>query len=151
MGVIAAVAGAVVGLVGWFAAAPRLEAFAGHRIDRFAVPWGLVALGMVLAVATAAGSAWWPARVAARLPVILALSARPPKPHPAHRPALLGGLLIAVGVSCLGLANQARAPLIILGALAMALGILFISPLGIRALRVAAGGRRWRCSSRCVT
>ena len=45
--------GTVVGLAAWIAAAPRLEAFAGHRIDRFAIPWDLVALGMLLAVVTA--------------------------------------------------------------------------------------------------
>lgn len=140
VGVIAAVAGTVAGLALWIAVAPHLQSFAGHRIDRFAIPWSLVALGMVLAVATATGSAWWPARVAARLPVTLALSARPPRPKPAHRPALLAGLLIMAGVACLALANQSRPPLIITGALAMALGILFISPLAIRAL--GAAGKR---------
>jgi putative ABC transport system permease protein len=137
VGVMAAVAGTVAGLALWFAVAPHLQSFAGHRIDRFAIPWSLVALGMVLAVATATGAAWWPARVAARLPVTLALSARPPRPKPAHRPALLAGLLIVAGVACLALANQSSAPLIITGALAMALGILFISPLAIRALGLA--------------
>ena len=138
VGAIAAAAGTVSGLALWLAAAPHLQTFAGHRIDRFAIPWSLVALSMVLAVAAAAGSAWWPARAAARLPVTLALSARPPQPRPAHRPALLAGLLIVVGLGCLALANQARPPLIIAGALAMALGILFVSPLAIRALGAAA-------------
>ncbi len=140
VGVIAAVAGTITGLALWLAVAPHLQSFAGHRIDRFAIPWSLVALGMVLAVATATGAAWWPARIAARLPVTLALSARPPRPRPAHRPALLGGLLIVASVACLALANQSRPPLIIAGALAMALGSSVISPLAIRALG-AAGAR----------
>ena len=89
VGVIAAVAGTVVGLAAWIAAAPGLDTFAGHRIDRLAIPWDLIALGMLLAVLTATAAAWWPARAAARLPVTLALSARPPRPRPAHRPALL--------------------------------------------------------------
>ena len=101
VGAIAAAAGTVAGLALWLVAAPHLQTFAGHRIDPFAIPWGLVALGMVLAVATATGSAWWPARAAARLPVTLALSARPPRPRPAHRPALLAGLLIVIGAGCL--------------------------------------------------
>jgi putative ABC transport system permease protein len=138
VGAIAAAAGTVSGLALWLAAAPHLQTFAGHRIDPFAIPWSLVALSMVLAVAAATGSAWWPARAAARLPVTLALSARPPRPRPAHRPALLAGLLIVIGLGCLALANQARPPLIIAGALAMALGILFVSPLAIRALGAAA-------------
>jgi putative ABC transport system permease protein len=140
VGGIAAVAGTAVGLAAWIAAAPGLESFAGHRIDRFAIPWALVALGMLLAVLTATAAAWWPARAAARLPVTLALSGRPPRPRPARRPAVLAGLMIAAGVGCLGLANQARPPLIIAGALAMTLAILFISPLAIRAL-AAPGGR----------
>ncbi len=138
VGAIAAAAGTVSGLALWLAAAPHLQTFAGHRIDPFAIPWSLVALSMVLAVAAATGSAWWPARAAARLPVTLALSTRPPRPRPAHRPALLAGLLIVIGLGCLALANQARPPLIIAGALAMALGILFVSPLAIRALGAAA-------------
>ena len=138
VGVIAAAAGTVVGLAAWIAAAPALDAFAGHRIDRFAIPWDLVALGMLLAVVTATAAAWWPARAAARLPVTLALSARPPRPRPAHRPALLAALMIVAGVACLALANQTRPPLIIAGALAMALGILLISPLAIRALAALA-------------
>jgi putative ABC transport system permease protein len=140
VGVIAAVAGTVAGLGLWLAVAPSLQSFAGHRIDRFAIPWSLVAFGMVLAVATATAAAWWPARVASRLPVTLALSARPPRPKPARRSAVAAGLLIVIGLVCLTLADQSRAALIIAGALAVALGILFISPLAIRAL--GAAGRR---------
>jgi putative ABC transport system permease protein len=140
VGLIAAVAGTIAGLAAWIAAAPGLDTFAGHRIDRLNIPWDLVALAMLLAVVTAIAAAWWPARAAARLPVMLALSARPPRPRPAHRPAMLAALMIAAGVVCLGLANQTRPPLIIAGALAMTLGILLISPLAIRAL-AALGGR----------
>jgi putative ABC transport system permease protein len=140
VGVIAAVAGTVVGLAAWIAAAPGLDAFAEHRIDRLNIPWDLVALGMLLTVVTATAAAWWPARAAARLPVMLALSARPPRPRPAHRPAMLAALMIVAGVVCLGLADQTRPPLIIAGALAITLGILLISPLAIRAL-AALGGR----------
>ena len=45
-----------------------------------------------------------------------------------------------LALACLALANQASGPLIISGALAMALGISFISPLSIRVLTTA--GRR---------
>jgi putative ABC transport system permease protein len=140
VGIIAAVAGTVIGLAAWFAVAPRLEAFAGHRIDRFAVPWDLVVLAMLLAILTAAGAAWWPARAASRVPVVSALSARPLKPRPARRSAIAAVLLIGPALACLALANQTSGPLIIFGALAMALGISFISPLSIRAL--TAAGRR---------
>jgi putative ABC transport system permease protein len=140
VGIIAAVTGAVIGLAAWFVAAPHLEAFAGHRIDRFAVPWDLVALGMLLAILTAAVAAWWPARAASRVPVVNALSARPLKPRPAHRTAIMAVPLIVLALACIALANQTSGPLIIVGALAMALGITFICPLSIRVL--TAAGRR---------
>ena len=140
IGLIAAVIGAVTGLAAWFAAAPHVQAFAGHRIDRFAVPWDLVVLAMLLAILTAAGAAWWPARAAARVPVVNALSARPLKPRPAHRSAIVAVLLIVLSLACLALANQTSGPLIIVGALALALGVSFISPLSIRVL--TAAGRR---------
>lgn len=141
IGLIAAAAGAVTGLAAWFAAAPHLQAFAGHRIDRFAVPWDLVVLGMLGAVITATGAAWWPAHAASRVPVVAALSARPPdRPRPAHRTAILAALLMALSVACLAVAGQASGPLIIFGALTMALGVLFISPVSIQALNTL--GRR---------
>jgi putative ABC transport system permease protein len=134
VGAIAAVAGAAVGLVAWFVAAAHLESFAGHRIDAFAVPWALVAAGMLLAVVTATGAAWWPARIASRVPIVNALSSRPAKPRPARRGAIVAVALIALAVVCLAAANQSSGPLIVLGAVAMALGVLFISPLSIRLL-----------------
>jgi putative ABC transport system permease protein len=140
VGIIAAVTGTVIGLAAWFTVAPHLEAFAGHRIDSFAVPWYLVVLAMLLTILTATGAAWWPARAASRVTVVNALSARPLKPRPAHRTAIMAVLLIVLAVACLALANQTSGPLIIFGALAMALGISFLSPLSIRVL--TAAGRR---------
>jgi putative ABC transport system permease protein len=140
VGIIAAVTGAVIGLAAWFAAAPHMQAFAGHRIDRFAVPWDLVVLAMLLAILTATGAAWWPARAASRVPVVTALSARPLKPRPAQRSAIVAVLLFVLALVCLVVANQTSGPLIILGALAMALGISFISPVIIRVLTAAGHG-----------
>jgi len=140
VGAIAAVVGTTGGVLVWIAAAPRLETIAQHRIDRLDLPWWAIGTGMFLAVGTATGAAWWPARSVARVPVVAALSARPPRPKPAHRSAALAGLLVAIGVGCLVLANQRSVPLVIVGTVATALGILFIGPLAIRAL--AAVGRR---------
>jgi len=140
VGAIAAVVGATVGVLGWIAVAPRLETIAAQRIDRLDVPWWAVGTGMLLAVGTATAAAWWPARSVARIPIVRALSARPPRPQPAHRSAALAGVLLVIGVGCLVLANQTSVPLIIVGTVATVLGILFIGPLAIRAL--AAFGRR---------
>jgi putative ABC transport system permease protein len=140
VGATAALVGTTVGVLGWLAVAPWLETVAAHRIDRLDVAWWAIATGMLLAVGSATAAAWWPARSVARIPVTLALSARPPRPKPAHRSAALAGLLAVIGVVCLAVADQQRVPLIVAGAAATALGMLFIGPLAIRAL--AAAGRR---------
>jgi putative ABC transport system permease protein len=143
VGAIAAVAGTALAGAGWIAVAPRLETAAGHRIDRFDLPWWLIGAGMLLAVGTATAAAWWPARTAARIPVTLALSARPPRPKPAHRSAVAAGILVVIGVVCLAVGidprrDQANPALVITGTLAIVLAILLASPLAIRVLAAAA-------------
>ncbi len=138
VGVIAAITGGIAGLAGWAAVAPQLETIAGHRIDRFAVPWLQVALGMLLAVGAASAAAWWPARTMARVPVTRALSGRPPQPRTTRRSLVLAVLLIAGGVASLmagidATKDEANAGLVIAGVLAIPLGIAVCCPLAIRA------------------
>jgi putative ABC transport system permease protein len=146
VGLIAAVAGTLTGAACWMLLSPLLETAAGHRIDRLSVPWVLVVVVLVLALVTAVGAAWWPARTVARVPITEALSSRPPRPRPTHRSGWLGVIFFVVGAGCLVLADQSKPPLLIAGALAMALGILFVSPLAIKAL--AALGRSARIGVR---
>ena len=75
----------------------------------------------------------------ARVPVTLALSARPPRPKPAHRSAILAALLIAAGIGSLVLSDRSSAPLIIAGILATILGTLLLGPLAIRLFARPAG------------
>jgi putative ABC transport system permease protein len=143
VGAIAAAAGTALALAGWVAVAPRLETAAGHRIDRFDLPWWLIVAGMLLAVGTATAAAWWPARSVARIPVTLALSARPPRPKPAHRWAAAAGLLVVIGVVCLAVGidprrDQANPALVITGTVAVVLAVLLASPLAVRVLAGAA-------------
>jgi putative ABC transport system permease protein len=144
VGAIAAVAGTAVALVAWIVVAGQLEMAAGHRIDRFHLPWWLVGAGMVLAVVTATAAAWWPARTVARIPVTVALSARPPRPKLAHRSALAAGLLLVIGVASLAsgidsVHDRANPLLVIAGTIAIVLAIPLGSPLAIRAVAAAAG------------
>jgi putative ABC transport system permease protein len=143
VGALAAAAGTAAAVLGWIAVAPRLEVAAGHRIDRFDLPWWLIGAGMLLAVVTATAAAWWPARAVARIPVTLALSARPPRPRPARRSAVAAGLLVAVGVVCLAVGidpkrDQANPLLVITGTVAVVLAIPLASPLAIRMLAAVA-------------
>ena len=139
VGTIAAVTGTLVGAVLWMLLSPLLEAAAGHRIGRLSLPWPIVLVVVVLTLVTAVGAAWWPARTVARVPITEALSSRPPRPRPTRHTGLLGLVFFVVGAGCLVLANQTTPPLLIAGMLAIALGILFISPLAIKSL--AALGR----------
>src|SRR5205085_5984928 len=66
VGVAAALVGGLLGILAWIVAAPAVEAAAGHRIDRLALPWGLIGECLALAVIAAAGAAWWPARAMAK-------------------------------------------------------------------------------------
>lgn len=140
IGVTAALIGALIGLASWIAAVPLIEPAVGHRIARFNVPWWLIGTGMLLAVLTATGAAWWPARAVARIPITLALSGRPPRPKPAHRSAALAGALVVGGAASLVLADQTNLLLIGFGTVAILLGVLLIGPLAIRALSIAARG-----------
>jgi putative ABC transport system permease protein len=139
VGIVAAVTGTAVGLTGWMALAPRLESIAEHRIDRFNLAWWALGAAMVLTVITAVTAAWWPARSAARMPVVAALSGRPPRPQPAHRFAAVGGVLLAGGLACLAFSERKSAVLIVTGIVATTLGVLSVAPLGIRRLAAAAG------------
>jgi putative ABC transport system permease protein len=132
VGAIGALIGTAAGLALWLAIAPTLETAVGHRLDRLSLPWPLLAMVVFVAVVGATAAAWWPGRAVSRVPVMLALSARPPRPKPAHRSAIVAALLIAAGIASLVLSDRSREPLIIAGILATLLGTLLLGPLAIR-------------------
>src|SRR6266542_1536563 len=121
------------------ALAATLESAVDHRIDRLSLPWPLIAAAFILAILGATAAAWWPARTVARLPVMLALSGRPPKPRPARHAAIAAAALIAVGIASLALSNRERPPLIIVGIVATILGCLLLGPPAIRIFSSMAG------------
>ena len=143
VGVVAALVGTALGLGSWIVLAGHVEEAMGHRIDPGDLPWWLVAAGMVLAVLTATAAAWWPARSVARIPVVQALSARPPRPHPAHRSLVVAAVLVVAGFA--GLATgidtsdgSAQPLLVVGGVLATVVGMLLLSPAAVRLLPVVA-------------
>ncbi|MFU8870402.1 FtsX-like permease family protein [Micromonospora sp. SL4-19] len=140
VGAVAAVLGTAIGVAAWLLVAGRVETAAGHRIDRFDLPWPTIGAGMLLAVATATAAAWWPARAIARTPIMSALSARPPRPRPARRTAVVAAVLLASGVTCLVLSGGKNPVLISAGTVATAVGVLFVGPAAIRVLAAARGG-----------
>ena len=139
IGAIAAIVGTTLAILLWVLVVPSLEDAVGHRIDRFDVPWWLIGGSMLLAVVTATAAAWWPARTVARMTTVSALSGRPPRPQPARRSAILAGPGLIVGVALLTLAGDPldgwiNVALLLVGTLALILGVLSVCPLAIRAL-----------------
>ncbi len=147
VGAVAAVVGIAIALASWIAIVPALETAVRHRIETFDVPWWLIGTGLVLAVLTATGAAWLPAKAIAGTPVVSALSNRPPKPQAKRRSAVAAALLLVTGSICIALGsdpfqNWINGVLLVGGTAALILGILFASPLAIQALALIRG----RCS-----
>jgi putative ABC transport system permease protein len=132
VGAIAAVIGTAVGLVAWVVFAPTLESAVDHRIDRLSLPWWLIVTTALAAILAATAAAWWPGRAVARLPVVTALSGRPPRPRPARHSALAAAALIAIGMGCLALSDRKTELLVVVGIVATILGALLLGPLAIR-------------------
>jgi putative ABC transport system permease protein len=140
IGVIASVAGTAAGLLLWLGLAPRLDTSVGHRIDPLTLPWSLIAIAALVAIATPTAAAWWPARAMARIPVTLALSARPPRPNATTRSsAVVTTVCLAAGATCLALSHRSNPLLVITGIVAIVAGMLLVSPLVIRVLARTAG------------
>jgi putative ABC transport system permease protein len=139
VGAIGALIGTVVGLALWLAVVPTLEPALNHRLDRLSLPWLLLGSIVLVAVLGATAAAWWPGRAVARVPVALALSARPPRPRPARHSAIVAVVLIAAGIGSLVLSNRERPPLIVAGIVATILGSLLLGPLAIRLFSRVAG------------
>ncbi|MEP7114291.1 MAG: FtsX-like permease family protein, partial [Ilumatobacteraceae bacterium] len=142
-GLVSAAIGTGAALVGWFTWSSSLESAANHRINSSDIPWWLLAAGVGLALLTTTAAAWWPARTTARVPVVTALSGRPPRPKRAHRSALAAVAFFAVGYVCLAKGidkdGVAKAFPFVGGPIAIVLGILFLCPIAIRALALIAG------------
>ncbi len=150
VGGIAAVIGAALGVLGWTAVAPAVETAAAHRIGRFDLPWHLIAGCMGIAVVAAIAAAWWPARTVARMPVMAALSTRPGHPAPARRSLVVAMALTALGMVAIVVADpvstHVRPVILVVGLLAVVVGVVLGAPAAIGSLRVPA--RRCRLAPR---
>jgi putative ABC transport system permease protein len=146
-GMVAALAGAVLGFAAWFAYAPSLQQDTGHAVDAANLPWWAIAAGIVLPVATSVLASRRPAATMARVPVVAALSGRPAAPKALHRSAAPGIIVFALGVVCLAFAGgpsgQTRHSTLLLlgGPVAVVVGIFLLAPLAISLLAAGAGPR----------
>ncbi|MFY9672317.1 MAG: FtsX-like permease family protein [Trebonia sp.] len=158
VGATAALAGTVLGLVAWFAYAPTVQRDTGHAVDAAHLPWWAFAIGILLAIATSALASRRPAKTMAAVPVVTALSGRPAPPKAAHRSALPGVIVLAVGLACLASAGGLNGlagyngpgssgggngqTLFLLGGLVAAItGVCLLAPLAISVLAAGAAPR----------
>ncbi|HVT77177.1 MAG TPA: FtsX-like permease family protein [Acidimicrobiales bacterium] len=143
VGVFAAIGGAVAALGLWLGLQPQLEHLVNHRMNVTDFPAWVPLATSSLAIAAATAASWWPARSIARVPVIEALSGRPPQPATVHRSVvvalgLLAGGWVAIDAGVNDVKGSANGLLLIPGALAVVVGVLVLSPIAIRTLARAA-------------
>jgi putative ABC transport system permease protein len=97
-GVVGAVAGLVLGFLAWLAYRPQAENSAHHLMGVFQLPWTVIGISMVLAIAATYFAASRPAKAIARTPIVAALAGRPPAPRRTRHlavPVGLGFLVLA--------------------------------------------------------
>ena len=148
VGVAAALVGAVLGFAAWLAYVPTLQQATGHVVDATNVPWWAFGIGVLFAIATSVLASRRPAKTMARVPVVAALSGRPAPPKAVHRSALPGVIVFAVGVACLaftggwnGAGGGRDALLLLVGLVAVIVGIILLAPLAVSVLAAGAGPR----------
>ena len=144
VGVVGAVAGALLGLAGWLAYRPHLESSAHHLIGAFQLPWIVIGPAMALAVVATYFAASRPARSITRLPIVAALSGRPAPPKRVHRSAVPGIVLLVIAAFLFWYtgksSNGGGAPELVLGFVALIAAVILLSPLFLATL--ARVGRR---------
>jgi putative ABC transport system permease protein len=148
-GAVVGLAGALIGLVLGFAAwllyRPHLEASAHHVIGMWALPWTVVVLAVVLAMVATYFAASRPARAVVRMPIVAALSGRPPPPRQIRRSAVPGLVLVVIAFVVLGLSGSQNgdgggAPELVVGLVLLVPGVILLAPFCLSAL--ARVGRR---------
>jgi putative ABC transport system permease protein len=146
VGVVGALAGAVLGLIGWLAYRPHLESSAHHLIGTFALPWVVIGPAIGLAVLATYFAASRPARSITRIPLVAALSGRPAPPKQVHRSAIPGVVLLVVAALLFVYTGKSNGNggsgglSLVGGFVALIAAVIMLSPFCLAIL--AAGGRR---------
>ena len=144
VGTAAVAAGSVAGFGAWLAYVPHLQAATGHVIDPLALPWGVIIIGMALAVITAMLAARQPARTLARVPVAAVLSGHPPQAKAVHRSARTGLTTLAAGLVLLLFTGDGRGGgpgSQLIGLIATSAGMCLLTGICVSVLAGAAGPR----------
>ena len=135
VGVVGALAGAVLGLAAWLAYRPSLESSSHHLIGAFQLPWNVIGPAMALAVIATYLAAARPARSITKVPIVTALSGRPASPKRVHRSAIPGVVLIVISAVLFWYTGKQSggggAPELVLGFVTLIAAVMLLSPFGL--------------------
>lgn len=140
VGSAGAVIGAALGVGAWFVAVPGFEGTVNHRIDPFNQSWLSIGGAMILAVVTSILGSWWPARSAAKTPIVSALATRPAPPRASHRRAVPGAVVAMGGLVAVAFTPTSQPLFVALGIGATVVGLLLVVP-GTTSLLAFLGAR----------
>jgi putative ABC transport system permease protein len=141
VGVAAVIAGGIVGFGAWLAYVPHLQVATGHVIDPLGLPWLVIITGMALAVITAMLAARHPARTVARVPVVVALSGRPPRVETVRRSAAAGLTTLAAGLVLLLFSGGAAGGSLLVSLVVTSVGMFLLAGVCVTFPAGAAGPR----------
>jgi putative ABC transport system permease protein len=144
VGVVGAIAGAVLGFLAWLAYRPSVESSAHHLIGTFQLPWVVIGPSMGLAVLATYFAASRPARSITRVPIVTALSGRPAPPKQVHRSAVPGVVLLIVAGFLLSyagssLSNGGGNPELVIGLVLVIVAVILLAPLCLSLLGRLSG------------
>ncbi|HEX5289361.1 MAG TPA: FtsX-like permease family protein, partial [Streptosporangiaceae bacterium] len=133
VGIVGALAGAVLGLAIWLAYRPELQSSAHHLIGPFQLPWVVIGPAIALAVVATYFAASRPARAITRIPIVAALSGRPAPPKQVHRSAVPGVVLFVIAAALLSYSgssngNGGGALELVLGIVLLIVAIILLAP-----------------------
>jgi putative ABC transport system permease protein len=133
VGLVGAVTGFVVGFAAWLAYRPILESSAHHVVGVFQLPWIVIVVAAVLAVASAFFASTRPAQAMTRISTVSALAGRPAPPRQLRRSAVPGIVLVVLAFFLLGAAgasggNGGGMLELVLGFVTLTVSVVFLSP-----------------------
>jgi putative ABC transport system permease protein len=142
-GVVGAVAGLVLGFLAWLAYRPQAENSAHHLMGAFQLPWTVIGISMLLAIAATYFAASRPAKAIARTPIVAALAGRPPAPRKSRHLAVPVGLgFLVLAFLLLGAAGASGGKgngmlEVVVGFVALAVAIVLLAPSLLAVIAVA--------------
>lgn len=133
VGLVGASAGFVVGFAAWLGYRPILESSAHHVVGVFQLPWIVIIVAAVLAVAAAYFASSRPARAMTKISTVSALAGRPAPPKKLRRSSVPGIVLVVAAFFLLGAAgasggNGRGMQELVLGFVALTVSVVLLSP-----------------------